>query len=268
MTIFTFGTIEVNYLSLFSLQDNRGALNRVLPFKDFDGLNNYVTTHLPTPSTIVEPFFNESAFREVPKQVQKSPYYEDGKLIVQALSSLVSKYIDIFYDEMCHKETDTITDMHVGEFIRYLMDFFDTSAYSTTIRSVSESTCTGAKQWLSAYLYVVTAYHRHVGQVGDFASDPDLIGLSWKEGEASSRPSQAFITAAIAGATGSPRPKLRDEYGQVFAGMQKESEVRRIWQSYQEELDRVIEVVGERNSKRKNINLRGDPRAVETSVAV
>jgi len=123
-------------------------------------------------------------------------------------------------------------------------------------------------QDLTVYLFMVTGFHRHVGQAGDYAADPDIIGLSWKEGEASSRPLQAFMTSIIASATGLTRPKLMRDYSQVFEGMEKEDEAIAIWAHFQSMLRDVADAIDARNQHRESSNWRSHPAHVEVSVAV
>merc|ERR1719382_2003661 len=106
-------------------------------------------------------------------------------------------------------------------------------------------------------------YHRHVGQVGDYTIDPDLLGFSWKDGESFSRPIQSFIIAAITGATSTARPKLLQNFTHVFQGSEfpgrSHPDAVPIMDNFRERLTNVSKEVQRRNALREFPYTRGDP---------
>jgi len=265
LTVFTFGTIGVNYKSFFALQDTRGVLSRALPFVDFNAVNDAVVGTMPGIRDLVDTFVNESIFNTMPDLIKAAPFFADGKLLFKEQSSLVAGYVDIFRSQLCDPETDKITDAHTQGFLHLFQKWLETSAYEPM---ASTATCAELTEQLSAYWFMVTSWHRHVGQIGDFAIDPDLIGLSWQEGEPFPRPMQAFQWSSIAAATAAPRPKLMEDYSHVFKGIDRQEDVASLWAKFHTNLTEVTATITARNKKRTTENWRSDPRQVESSLCV
>merc|ERR1719210_2131395 len=94
-----------------------------------------------------------------------------------------------------------------------------------------------------AGIWTVTGWHRHVGTVADYYSDPDLAAFSWKQGEAYPRPKQHLILSVVAAFTAMAQPKLSEDYTHVFAGMEDEFIMTVLWRRFQEELKEVHGIV-------------------------
>merc|ERR1719291_1248429 len=73
LAIFTYGTIMVNYRSLFSLQTDRSGLARALPFADFGEVNDAAVRLLETPREVALPFHNNTRFAGMPAALQAAP---------------------------------------------------------------------------------------------------------------------------------------------------------------------------------------------------
>merc|ERR1712196_693608 len=64
--------------------------------------------------------------------------------------------------------------------------------------------------------FIVSAWHRHVGFVGDYYENPDFLSMSWKAGEAFGRPKQHMITSIVNVFTSTSQPLLREDYTHLF----------------------------------------------------
>jgi len=268
LSVFTFGSISINYASMFLLTMDQGALSRVLPLADFKNLSTLVpSTLVPAISQTVEYFANESALEQLPKTLREAPFYADGVLVYKALQRLVAGYFDIFREEWCDAQDDTIQDSGIIVMIRDMARALTQGEYKLDPNGAPE-TCAEAIYRTTANLYLVTVYHRHVGQVGDIFLDPEVAGFSWKEWERSARPMQTFITTGIATATGIPKAKLIEDYSHLFDGMHREAEAKALWAKFRTELQQISQTVEERNIYREIPYYRADPKLVESSIAI
>merc|ERR1712046_346910 len=71
----------------------------------------------------------------------------------------------------------------------------------------TQALCDTLSRRMALYMFMVTAWHSHVGFVGDYYADPDFVGMSWKEGEPYARPRQAVITSIINVFTSTKQPR-------------------------------------------------------------
>jgi len=267
LTVFTWGSIGVNYKSMFALSLKDSALSRTMPVKDFGTLTETVPESLPDITKTVEYFADESRWAQLPRQLQEAPFYADGLLLFRALHGLVQGYFDLFRDRWCDQDDDALTDSGLVALEHDLASTLAAANYQGDYYT-GRKTCSQAAERVTAALYTVTAYHRHVGQAGDFAIDPEVAAFSWREGERSSRPMQALITSTVAAATAVPKPKLDEDFSHVFEGMHREGQARALWAKFRDELHAVSQTVRERNARRTVPYYRADPSIVECSVAV
>jgi len=266
LTIFSFGSISVNYKSMFALSVEDSALNRMLPVKDFKSLAQIVPESLPDITETVKYFADESQWAQLPSRLQEAPFYADGILLFRALRGLVQGYFDLFRDQWCRQEDDTLEDLGLIALERDLAATLAAAHYQGEY--VERKTCAQAAERFTAALYTVTTYHRHVGQVGDFYLDPEVAAFSWRDGEPTPRPMHALITSIITAGTGLPQPKLDEDFSHVFNGMDREGDAKALWAKFRKELRDISATVAARNAKRTVPYYRADPSIVECSVAV
>merc|ERR1712232_479664 len=137
---------------------------------------------------------------------------------------------------------------------------------------------------LVAYIWTVTGWHRHVGQVSDYVADPDIVSISWVEGERAARPKQVLLAGSIDVFTGMPQPKLIEDYTHIFqhscrrfsealsfvwktSCVQKKEQAQAHWRSFQKNLMVVNNTVAARNEERARkgdiTNDNGSPSQIE-----
>ena len=121
---------------------------------------------------------------------------------------------------------------------------------------------------LKVQAFVVSGFHRHVGVVADLVRDPELVGLSWAQGEASARPRQAVQYALVAATTSMSMPKMSQNYEHLFQGVRHEAQLLEVLERYREALGEVASAVDGRNEAREPPYRRMHPGDVEISVAV
>ncbi|CAJ1398539.1 unnamed protein product [Effrenium voratum] len=123
------------------------------------------------------------------------------------------------------------------------------------------------KHRIATYFFVVTGYHRHVGFVGDYYSDPSLASMSWKSGEPFGRPRQHMIMSVVNVFTSMQQPLLKEDYTHLFKGTDHEAELTKAWKNFQGYLQEVEEEIDRRNEKRRIKNINMSPKVVESAVS-
>jgi len=265
LSVFTFGTIDVNLGAAHTLVGPEHTLHRASPFRDFEDLSSVVPTLLEEPFALHAPLYADEAFDKLPELAKVSPYFADGKLLYGAIDRLVHKYFAVYEDGIC-KDGILSENSEAYLFTATLLASYQNAHYQSSLEL--DMTCSALKKRLSSIIWTVTGWHRHVGTVGDYYSDPELAAMSWKEGEAYSRPRQHMILAIITAFTAKKQPKLIEDYAHVFKGIDNEDLVVNIWEEFKQELDEISTLIDKRNSERKIKNYHQDPNIVECSVAV
>merc|ERR1711972_620138 len=123
---------------------------------------------------------------------------------------------------------------------------------------------------MNSMFFVVSAFHRHVGFVGDYYGDPSLATMSWKSGESYGRPRQHMIMTIINVFTSTRQPLLKEDYTHLFKGMkppETEQILTNAWREFLADLDEVEAAIDRRNAKRKIKNYNMSPRFLEGAVS-
>jgi len=266
LSIFTFGTIFVNMNAMHALVGPNQLLHRSSSLKNFEGLaDDIMPEMMPNLLTQFDPLHNETVFSNLPEKLQKAPYYADGKLIFEALHNLAKGFFNIYKNDWC--ADDVLKDKDVINFGQGLLARIDAAGYQNTFSSKAVG-CDALVKALTAYLFSVTGWHRHVGSVSELYEDPTLATFSWKEHEAYGRPRQSMLTGVIVAFTGSLHPKLDEDYTHVFKGIPREVEAVSEWNAFREELGEIKRIIEKRNKEREVKNFKMDPSIIECSVAV
>merc|ERR1712080_478551 len=142
-----------------------------------------------------KPLTDPDAWAKLPQIIKDTPYFADGKLLITPMMKMMQKFFQvILLDEgRCSEKTNwTIVDVNLK---RYMWDAMATKALGgfAADQHIREVDCRRLHLGSIDYIWTVTGWHRHVGQVADYVADPDLAGFSWKDGEAFTRPKQAFL---------------------------------------------------------------------------
>lgn len=264
LSVFSYNSVEVNFFSLPTLVGEKHALHRGTGLSDFNAATNTVVHSLPDLRQRFEIFRNKTMWDAMPRLMRQAPYYRDGQLLFRAIDRLVQRYMELFGGMLCSGKgiTGSVKDAETKHLVAHL-----NKRSGHTLGKVNYQ-CWELRQRLSAYFWAVTGYHRHVGQVADYTSDPDLCGFSYKSHEAYVRPAQAMIMSVVTTFTATNQPKINQDYTHVFKGIIKENDAVDLMRKFNEELGRVAVQVDARNKKRELPNRNAHPSNVECSVAV
>mmetsp|Transcript_67890 Transcript_67890/g.196500 ORF Transcript_67890/g.196500 Transcript_67890/m.196500 type:complete len:630 (+) Transcript_67890:137-2026(+) len=264
MSIFTFGSIDANRVFLHSLMGPNHTLHRATPFKDFEVLSGLVPATMPSLLELHANILHDDAFQALPAKLRESPYYADGKLLLDALRNLTNRMLSAHLSESCTSDA-VVKDLQLLAFRNLLVAQDAQIGHAATIEAAPK--CTDLQDLLLAFIWTLTGWHQHVGATGDYFADPELAGLSWKEGETFARPRQSMLATMLAAFTSLPHPKLDDDFAHLFRGIDKEQQFIKILESFRDELREVHSVVAQRNVQRTVKNFHADPAMVECSAA-
>jgi len=265
LSIFTFGTIDVNSGAMHTLVGPNHALHRATAFKEFEGLSSAVPTLLPDPVKVHQHFFNDQVWDSLPEKIRSTPYYEDGRVLFKAIEKLVRRYADTILDENWCDDGGYLADKPLTKFRDYLAALNEEGHFSGLTDEMKK--CKTMVDRMIAAIWQVTGWHRHVGKVVEYI-DPDMAAFSWKDGESFGRPMQYLTVSVIGATTAKAQPKLSEDYTHVFAGMRKEQEAVALWKEFQQNLEDVQQTVQVNNAGRSIKNFDADPDQVECSIAV
>merc|ERR1719162_2438507 len=201
----------------------------------------------------------------MPQMIKDTPYYSDGRLLSREIKKMVASMAKVMGFDDC-KKTKLIQDVFILRFLKRINSDELLTGYDQSF-SLDED-CGKFLKWFESVIWTVTGWHRHVGKVADLMSDPSLAGFSWKEGESSTRPRQAMLMSVVGAFTGSPHPKLMEDFTHLFVGVEGGEKMTHIWHEFQGSLHKVEAEVTKRNGKRQIKNAQASPANVECSVAV
>lgn len=279
LSIFTFGGIFINAQAMHVLLGPNHLLHRASPFKDFAGLSDIVpkSNHDVTEVPAIERIANDKEWDKLNPKLKELPFYADGRLLMLALRKMIYKFMDLSWPVVCPKGTwaSNFTD-----FVKDMGKFTLESHYQVSkdmLGFVNEAIlfkdCTKFRELLTNrlvhYVYIVTAWHRHVGFVGDYYADPSLTTMSWKDGEPFGRPRQHMIMSVINVFTSTQQPLLKSDYTHLFKNMRPdlETEYTKVWKDFMEDLHEIEAEINVRNKGRKIKNVNHSPQVLECSVS-
>lgn len=227
----------------------------------------------------INALFDDEVYDKLHPRLQEAPFFADGRLIARALAKMVDGFIAVFKRDgvMCDQHdflTPEAYALSYEIYAEYLETGYQiTKNVSDAIKSRVQLPCDQYHKLMGDRLkrifFIVSAWHRHVGFVGDYYENPDFASMSWKQGEAFGRPKQHMILSIINVFTSTSNPKLTEDFTHLFQGMKPDyaDEFTRIWKQFVEDLKDVEVEVDKRNEKRSIVNFNFNPRFIESSVA-
>jgi hypothetical protein len=266
VSIFTFGSIFINNLAHHMLIGQKSPLHRATAFKDFTGLSKLVPKMMKSVAEFHAPLVIPSEWEKLPTLIKNSPYFADGRLLVDAMMRMSDGMYEAFSGDIC--ENNTVVDEHLLDYMAQFHAEEDTGGYAHALTAQGNIPCDLVLKRQVGFLWTLTGWHRHVGMVADFVSDPDLAGFSWKDGERSTRPLQAMIMSVVGAVTGTPHPKINEDFTHLFQDIKSGDAIAKVWKDFQKDLGEVEKEIARRNEKRRIKNFHASPSVVECSVAV
>mmetsp|Transcript_97597 Transcript_97597/g.173820 ORF Transcript_97597/g.173820 Transcript_97597/m.173820 type:complete len:671 (-) Transcript_97597:175-2187(-) len=280
LSIFTFGGIFINAQAAHVLLGPNHLLHRASPFEDFADLSSVVPEASEDVTTVpaIERFADDEHWDQLDPDLKGLSFYADGRLFMNAVKKMITKFMDVTWPVVC--STDGLFASNFTELIVDMVKFATESHYKIqkeldgkTAADLIKSDCNDYRavmtNRLAHYIYLVTAWHRHVGFVGDYYTDPALTSMCWADGEAFGRPRQHMILGVINVFTSTRQPLLKEDYTHLFKGMQPdlESQYSKIWTEFRMDLEVVQAEINQRNKLRKILNINHSPEVLECSVS-
>lgn len=275
LSMISFGTVQVNTDALHQLLGPHQLLHRSSPFEDWGEVHQGGKGNMYTWRKYFEPVMNATALGELPKRVRVAPYYQDGAVLYTAISELVDDMFATYRDQWCRTDSGEIADQEVKDYVifteRWMMTERSKNA-PANLEWVQEGagkwTCPSAAKLLKTQMFGVTGWHAHVGKVGDLVRDPTLVGFSWAEGEPWARPRQAVQYALVSAVTSKRMPRLNENYDHMFAGVDREKEMKGVLRRFRQRLDGIDKTIAHRNTEREHPYGQMAPSYVAISLSV
>jgi len=232
----TWGALRVNMGAAANLFAKNALVHRSSPFTDeaflgADGSDGKLWQMIPALRyTKFGDCYNryKKAFEDPEVTVKEVPFFEDGKLLHDALLSYTHAFVHHIY-----KGDDAETAMRAerkcdakfrqdGKAQNFIKNFFASSAstpdfWPKELRQRHLTTCATFVNWLGEVLFLVSGWHKHVGTVQDFVRDTRFVSLSWKVGEIDARPKHSLLMNVLAATTNAFFPKLIQNLDEIYS---------------------------------------------------
>jgi len=116
--------------------------------------------------------------------------------------------------------------------------------------------------FLTAFLFQVTGYHEHGGNVGEYVLNPTMMAPKLRDGDVVGTIQGAFQMALVTALTGLRMPPLMGDFSLHFSGYQD------IYHAFKSNLDRLSYKIEQRNLDRRQPLYSFSPRFLEISVSI
>lgn len=236
---FTHDSIKINWAAKHSLFYRKAALGRAVALtpESFDKA-------VELTSGVVD-FEDARAHWEFHRKVKsKTQHYAYGEDLVEYVQS-VKPYVNAFVDAYWESDDDLRADAELFKFFKKILNKQNNVMQET----LSKQTL---KDYLAYFIFTVTAYHRHVGTVGDFTLDPTLSTGKIRPGATSGTVQGTIQIMSIAMATASPQVLLM-KYSPEHLLLEDEHKATLMkgWRQMISNLEALEVKIHERNLKRR-----------------
>eukprot|EP00931_Biecheleriopsis_adriatica_P003920 TRINITY_DN105668_c0_g1_i1.p1 TRINITY_DN105668_c0_g1~~TRINITY_DN105668_c0_g1_i1.p1 ORF type:complete len:1206 (-),score=193.07 TRINITY_DN105668_c0_g1_i1:8-3625(-) len=260
LTPHTWGSLKINLGAANNLFAKNMLVHRASPFDDAafgdddnDGIlwKKIKSLKYDKFSDVYKRYID---LRQESPQTTEIPFFDDGKLLFDALSRYVSKFVHKLYqaDSGSEEACDAGLSKDNGA-KRFVDSFFKLSDPGTPefwpddFRDAHKS-CTNLIALLSECVFLVSGWHRHVGSVADFFRDTSFASTAWKEGEHEARPKHSMMMMLLAATTNAILPKLSQNLSDIY---DDSSDVVDIFSSLKKDMEDVQSQIEQRNARRK-----------------
>lgn len=244
MARYTMGTIKVNLEGVQELTVSNGLLQRATPFADFQAAVQAASDSLP-PAKELLAMVTAAPGEQI---LLEAPFVKDGTQLYQLNEQLVQGFFsDYGWCNSTGRSPGGFADVHVQKFaarVKALLkpEFLDVS-----------ETCTDFVQDLQDLTFIVSGFHGHVSNIADVFEDPDMLSMSWREGEAYGPPKQAVLTSLLHHSTSHNRfPTMDDNFTHLCVGLDLEDAgfCKDLFDDFQVRAQTLAAVIEGRNANR------------------
>jgi len=198
------------------------------------------------------------------------PFYVDGRVLMeQAISPFVNSYVDVV--GWC--SSGTVQDSGIPLFFneaRYFAankDKFDADLQWLEVYDQHGAIrCEGLKTFLKTTIFMLAAYHQHVGNVAHDHCVPDFAGGAYVEGERS-RPLGTLMVNSIVVTVTREFVKLSSDFSKMATGLTHETQLRQIWSAFATNVAQTADTININNDNRAVPYHAMHPDYIECSTA-
>jgi len=117
---------------------------------------------------------------------------------------------------------------------------------------------------LTQFIFTVTGWHTHVGNVSPYSWDPAFAGPAMGDGHTMTLPQVLFAQNLITLATAGDFPMITQDYSHMMVN----EESKAVLQKFQKSLNELSQIIDERNKTRRWVFNSFNPKYFATSIAV
>ena len=257
LTVFTFGSTEVNLGAFDNLVPNTSILHRGVGFK-YSAMKK-VFDMAYTSCTVYEPFADKKYNPALQKLSDegKFPYISEGAEYFEIVRSLVRDWLE--------KAGDAATDEQAKAFYEAVKDSSKDQKYVIPEMNTEDAMV----NLLSQIIFTVTAYHELIGHVIDYTILPSRAGFRLTKDNPSQIDLQSYLLASIITASTSIKmPDLMKSFGNFFGVGGAPAWETTVWADFQSKLGAQSKKVKAADAKRVVEFKYFDPERFECSVSV
>ncbi len=237
LTPFIFGANEINEAAVLTLSNKGGNAHRIWAM-EYDGVVRCVLDGVLKPQ--FETFEESLVRRGVDNLGSDYPYGEDGRKFVKILEQLAEEFIDVYYDG-----DEVAQDADIQAWWAGL------TALSPNLRLGLLRSKSDLVRVLSHFMFIVTGYHRQVGDISPYTLDPAFTGTKLRDADSQTigdmQSTTQMVTLTIS--TGKVQPKMIDDFTHVMPE-HKNKEAVEVFERYQGRLKDLSKQVEKANKHR------------------
>lgn len=256
LTVFTYGSTDVNLRAFDLLVPETSILHRATAFK-YSSMTQLFNKAIKE-SNIYEPF----ADRKVDPVLQQ--FSDDGKFPYIAEGVAYFEVVRTFVKNWISKAGDACKDDQAMDFYNAMRESSKGQKYE-----IPEHSDENMANLCAQIIFTVTAYHELVGGITDYVAVlPDRAGFRMCEGK-TEVDTESFILGSITGASTSIRmPRLMHKFENFFGSKDSPDWEREHWDTFLGDLAKQSEAVKAADANRKVEFKYFDPARLECSISV
>jgi len=234
ITPFTYRTIEVNRGAAAYLCAEMGVLHRATALTAkgvVDGFQAALKTpYRPLLSSLEGPIFDALG--------DQYPFRQDAIDFQHIVRKFVTAYVDVYYPT----NADLVADENFRQFWKELLLHTSRDDNIPNISS-KKDLC----ELLTQYITLVTAYHKMVGSVSEYVTNPVAATGKIRPDKNVADVQASLQTLIIALFTSYPQPKLLDNFQHLLLEDEYYSQTKNIFTQFTKDLKQLQEKIEQRN---------------------
>jgi len=180
------------------------------------------------------------------------PYAEDSLEYYDILHTYVKEYVALFYND----KVSPTADQQLVSFWNQFSASFPNGLPILSIESMVSV--------FTQFIFMVTGWHTHVGNVSPYSWDPAFAGPAMGDGHMMTLPQVLFAQNLVTMGTAGDMPMLLHDFSHIMLN----DESKAVLSKFQKSLNELSQKIDDRNKKRRWVYNCFNPKFMGTSIAV